>query len=473
MMLSEAEFKRTFSLTIYKNLKLKLSEMSFFKDFVGDTRGDLYPLLDRSDDCRESVAHNVYSLYRGKVKRLFCSFFPYASYEISASTGEGSAGFSFIIPGIEAIIEVGDGFLKYSCSETARELVLPEYIGDEITMTVTCRPGAFDIYFLNNGKAEFFTTFDEAAFSDSNLESVFRGGKVALCVCGCAHVRSVCSYIDSGVSIADMKTVRYESGETMVECGRVYITASVRMQTGCFQGVFSWIPGTAELALTGAIFYDAGDGRWCGDVAASVIYHRAERRWYLWVCSFSHGHILGHAGFDGDPRFGVNVIDITLMEKACEGAKKSEFFGFSGDEDPDFFYDEEKKRWLLAICRIDPATRKYGYVFFESESPFDGYVYIGCGAEGAETGGSFVKVDGELCFLCGNDFHAVSDYRIYTKDGICGARFDYPDGGFRGWGTLVPVKMGSRTRYFWITFDRHKGSDYNWSYGNLYCFEAE
>ena len=30
-----------------------------------------------------------------------------------------------------------------------------------------------------------------------------------------------------------------------------------------------------------------------------------------------------------------------------------------------------------------------------------------------------------------------------------------------------------RTRYFWLTFDRHKGSDYNWSYGNLYCFEAK
>jgi hypothetical protein len=26
-------------------------------------------------------------------------------------------------------------------------------------------------------------------------------------------------------------------------------------------------------------------------------------------------------------------------------------------------------------------------------------------------------------------------------------------------------------RYYWMTFDRHKGSDYNWSYGNLYCFE--
>ena len=52
------------------------------------------------------------------------------------------------------------------------------------------------------------------------------------------------------------------------------------------------------------------------------------------------------------------------------------------------------------------------------------------------------------------------------------AAFNYPDGGFRGWGTVVPIKLGSRNRYFWLTFDRHNGSNYNWSYGNLYCFEA-
>ena len=52
------------------------------------------------------------------------------------------------------------------------------------------------------------------------------------------------------------------------------------------------------------------------------------------------------------------------------------------------------------------------------------------------------------------------------------ATFDHPDGRFRGWGTVMPLRLGSRTRYFWLTFDRHGGSDYTWSYGNLYGFEA-
>jgi hypothetical protein len=25
----------------------------------------------------------------------------------------------------------------------------------------------------------------------------------------------------------------------------------------------------------------------------------------------------------------------------------------------------------------------------------------------------------------------------------------------------------------WMTFDRHGGSDYNWSYGNIYVYESD
>ena len=78
-----------------------------------------------------------------------------------------------------------------------------------------------------------------------------------------------------------------------------------------------------------------------------------------------------------------------------------------------------------------------------------------------------------MSFVCGNDFENRANYRIYTKDGMSEAKFDFDDGGFRGWGTIIPVTMGSRKRYFWLTFDRHNGSSYNWSYGNIYCLEAE
>ena len=149
------------------------------------------------------------------------------------------------------------------------------------------------------------------------------------------------------------------------------------------------------------------------------------------------------------------------------------FLGFQGDEDPDFYYNEQEKMWYMAICRISLTTKKYRYMFFKSKNPFSDYTYIGQGHEGAETGGSFVNIDGETSFVCGNDFNKRANYRIYTKGGMQEAKFDFDDGGFRGWGTIIPVVMGSRKRYFWLTFDRHNGSSYNWSYGNIYCFEAE
>jgi len=473
-MLENVEFKRKFSLNLYKNLKIRLGEMSFAKDFVTDKRGDLYPVLDRSDDLEERVDKNVYTVSRGEVKRFVCRFFPYATFSMSADMSKGgSVGFGFDLPDTSATLCVGQGELRYVCGNNTRSCVLPEQAEDRLELIVSCRPGAFDIYFECNGKAEHFISIAEPSFEDSNLYTLFSEGRASLCACGGVSVSRVSAYIDSGISLADIRSVRYENGDVMVENGRIYLTASVRLQEKMHQGVFSWVPGTAEIDMCGALFYDSGDGRWCGDVAASVIYHRAEKRWYLWVCSFNHDHVLGHACFEGDPRFGVNVVDIELMRKAEKGDTYRDLVGFSGDEDPDMIYDEERGRWLMAVCRLDPESRRYRYVFFESQEPFDGYRYIGRGYEGAETGGSFVRVKGKLHFVCGNDFDLTSNYRIYSEDGMVNAKFDLPDGGFRGWGTLLPVKCIGRTRYFWLTFDRHNGSDYNWSYGNIYCFEGD
>ena len=467
------EFKRLFALNFYKNRKLNIGEMSLGKDFVTGPNGDPYPLLFKTEDCREEICRHTYTVHTGGAKRYLCRFFPYASYEIAADVSHGLAGLCFSLPKTDAVtISLSADALTLSCGERTERHPLPEWKNADAAMTVSCRPGAFDVYFENRGHLEHACTFPVPSFADSHRYDLFREGKVAICLANGATLYKASAFIDSGISIADPRTVRYENGEPMYENGKIYLTASIRLQSGSMQGVFSWVPGTAEFELVGVIYYDSGDGKWCRDVAASILYHREKKRWYLWVCSFAHDHILGHAEFEGDPRFGINVIDIALMEKAKAGECFTDFVGFEGDEDPDFFWDAEIQKWRMAICRVNPETKRYRYVFFESDDPFSGYRYVGQGLEGAETGGSFVKMDGELYFLCGNDFKAVSDYRIYSKDGMVNAKFDLPDGGFRGWGTLIPVRMGSRTRLYWITFDRHRGSDYPWSYGNLHCFEA-
>ncbi len=466
-MFNQSIFKRQFSMSMYKNKKLQLSQMTFSKDFINDRRGDLYPINYKSDSCYEYILHNTYTTQNGICERVMGSFFPFASYEICFD-GQ-CAGFGFHLNDTFAQITCSYNCVVFKSDGVINTVPLEENTNDKKCMIISCRPSAFDVYFKINGCAEFFTTFTCDSFIDSNIYSVFSDGYVSV-ICENATIYHVESYIDCGISQADMRPLRYENGDIMVSQGKVYLTMSIRMQKNMFQGIFSWIPTTSQIELTGAVFFDNGDGRWCGDVASSVLFNRNTNTWYLWVASFNHGHVLAHAEFDGDIRFGVNVVDIKLMESK-DNAKTTDFCAYIHDEDPDFYYDENKSKWHMAICRKDPSINAYRYFFFESDSPFSDYTYIGQGQDGAETGGSFVTVNGEKIFMCGNDFKARANYRIYTKDKMYTAKFDFDDGGFRGWGTLMPIKFGSRTRYFLMTFDRHNGSDYNWSYGNIYCFE--
>lgn len=464
-------FKRKFAFSMYKDLRLELGKMTFAKDFTRTDRGDLYPVLEKSADCVETVAHHQYHVQSGTVRRWIAGFFPFGSYELTGQNCGGSAGFVFALPdGREARILLTADEVVYTGQEGRFTHPIPEKAGAAPVLLVSCRPGAFDIYFTIHGRPEYCTTFTAPSFDDTLHQHVFSSATVSLAVTGPVIVHRVEAFLDNGVSIADMRPIRYEDGSVMLESGRLHFTASIRLESGAFQGVFSWVPGTAQFELTGALFFDCGDGMWGNDVASSILFHRERQEWLLWVASFCHGHVLGHGVMAGDPRFGVNVVDIQLMPHAPEGAPVETFAGFGNDEDPDFYYDAARDKWHMAICRTDGA---YRYFFYESEDPFTGYRCTGKGlGDGAETGGSFVNIRGQRFFICGNDFHKRSNYRIYSKDGMEEACFDFPDGGFRGWGTLIPVPAGSRMRYYWLTFDRQLGSNYNWSYGNLYCFEG-
>lgn len=472
------EFKRKFAVSMYKNMGIPLGEMSFLKDFVNDTRGDLYPIVEKSADCVECVRDNRYHIFSGKAERVFCQLFPFATFELAAQKVCGELGFVFRLPDVSASItmvcEEGNRYLLYRCGQRTERIDMPDGFTEESPWLVSLRPGHFDIYYRKCGAAKYLFTVEEPLFASSNRYAAFKDGNVSLFARGEVSVISVSSCLDNGISVADFRALKYEDGSVIFENGKVYFTASIRTHAGSYQAIFSWVPGTMQFEMTGGLFFDHGDGFWREYIASSLLYNRITKSWYVWTSSFEHAHILAYGQFEGEPRFGVNVADVKIMEQAGEGASDTEFLGFVRDEDPDLVYDSENDRWLLAVCRIDKKTKKYVYVFFESKDPFENFRYIGRGVEGAsETGGSFLRVDGEIFFVCGNSFERRSEYRIYGREGMKEAKFRYPDGGFRGWGCVIPVRLGSRTRYFWLTFDRHNGSDYNWSYGNLYCFEAE
>ena len=590
---------------------------------------------------------------------------------------------------------------------------------------------------------EFVCTIQAEGFSDICRRSAFMNAGVSLYVAlpagGRAAVSRAESFLDGGLSHADMKPVRYEDGTPILENGRLFLTLSSRLQAGAYQYVVSWNPSTCELRPEGAIFFDYGDGRWCADVAISLIYHRERREWLFWATAFSHGHILCHGTSAGDPRFGITVLDATLMEaqkpgsdvsngglpiqtsgaemadglaqtkdcacgkagaarasapdevlsaqaggrvaemdgglartkdcacgkvgaarasasddvlsaqagwrvaeiadgqtrtedcacgkagaarafasddvlsvqaggrvaemadgqartkdcacgkvgaarafasddvlsvqagdcgakmdggqtrtedcacgkvgaarafvsdevlsvqaggrvaemdggqaqtKECacgkagaarafasddvlsvqvgaarasasddvlsvqaggRGASVAEldddtlWLAKTGDEDPDFTYDRERGKWYMTICRSVKGAG-YRYFLFESDEPFSGYRHVCHTESGENTGGLMVRIRGRRALVCGSDFKARAEYRVYPLGDFSHFQrltCDFDDGGFRGWGSLMPVPCGNRTKYVWMTFDRHNGSDYNWSYGNLYAYEAE
>ena len=357
-------------------------------------------------------------------------------------------------------------------------LPISENADGSLTLTVSLRPGAFEIYLYREYGVEYITTFEVSSFDGSLAEDFFANAGVSLFCLGKVRLCGVRSFMDSGLGLADMRSVRYENSEVMLEGGRIYFTASIRRRWGTHQGVFSWIPGTADFSMVGALFFDAGDGRWCDDVATSLIYDRMSKKWRLHVASFNHDHVIGSAVFESDVRFGVNVVDIALMPPMQDysGAQDHLMMGKPGDEDPDLIYDEKRGKWLFSVCRHDGDSVRYRYCFFESDRPDGGFLLVGRGEVGDETGGSIMNIDGEIYFICGNSRKLRSDYRIYRWGDFSkfeSLSFDYPDGGFRGWGTLLPIKVGTRERIFHITFDRVRMSEYQWSYGNFYCFEGD
>ncbi len=521
-------FHRKYSINPYKTQRLPMGGMSMFKDWVHTDRGEPYPLLSSTGAGEETVVGGTYSFASaegGKRVRLLGQHFPYQTYElrVGALSEGASAGFE-----IAARAERGSAYTPETAprltvtirreGETVR-ILRSLTIGEEQSeQTEPCEPlpfeqgvyfqlgsrgKSFDLYVRRGGTVSYCTTLREDAFAPIAAHGTFVNTSAALAVSvpagGTVTVSDVTFFLDGGVSHADMKPVRYEDGTVVTDHGKVFLTMSSRLHEGGYQSVWTLDPSTADLSLIGAIFFDCGDGVWCSDVGTSLLYDRRMDEWLLWSVSFSHGHILCHARMKGDVRFGVNIVDVTLMdtEKRTETAADSLgsvsgavrsfradlsddrlWLGKTGDEDPDLIWDTAHGRWLMTICRVvnDNGKNRYRYFLFESAEPFTGFRYVAQTDRGENTGGLMILWDGDIYFCCGSDFAVHSRYYIFKLPALGEPhelRCDFPDGGFRGWGTVFSVLCGSRTRTYWITFDRHGGSSYNWSYGNLYLYEAE
>ena len=214
------------------------------------------------------------------------------------------------------------------------------------------------------------------------------------------------SLLSCGTGQADSQIIQTTDGKPLIKDGRLYLCLTTRgfeQIPDSYQGVYSLDISSFELRLEGALFFGKSDGIIYGFHATKVVYD-AENEEFL-VITTSHGdtHTLVYASTKANLLHGIHYLECKELDFPHNYTRGNEIETKYNTEDPDFFYDKENDRWLMAICRRDPAIKNYRYFFYESDSPFEGYEYLGKGSDGAETGGSFVKVCGEQYFLCGND----------------------------------------------------------------------
>ena len=452
-----------------------------YKDWINDRRGDLYPVMMREGDVSERIENAAYivtSEQGGAVARLLGAFFPYYSYSFAVCRSDHADVGIVIQDGdggrrVDVILCEGKQFTVQAADE---HWEIPCEVNDGQTVTFTFRSGGVSIYLDRGERPELVGDVSVPLLEEYLQYSIHTSATCALYT----HLRAdaevvyrhVEGYLCGGLSHADPKPMKYEDGTPIVENGRLFLTVSSRLEKGCFQSVLSWNPTLCDFRMEGAIFYDVGDGKCCDDVAASIVYDRRSQEWYIWYCSFSHGHVLSRGRIHGDPRYGIQIIDAELLPP-WNGSDLTSFAGVPGDEDPDLAFIDGK--WHLTVCRREPEDG-YHYYHFVSDSPLDGFIYVDRTLTGGKTGGMMIPFEGKYYFACGTDFHSRALYDVYPYDDFSGFErltCNYDDGGFRGWGTVIGVWIGSRKRYYWITFDRHNSSKWNWSYGNIYVYEAD
>ncbi len=288
MDLNNVTFKRRFSINFYRNLSIPISEMSFHKDWINANSGDPYPVLQLDGKVSELVQNGEYSVTSqsgGEICRLLGNFFPYATYDLEVKDFKNSSyGFHFFNE---------DGFsLKILAN---KDNVNIKYKDKDLTfvpldngaLSVTFRSGGVSIYSKNDSSDNLIADVSIEELKDLTTSTSFRNTRVGiialLCENGSVKIKSVSSRITAGISQADIKPIKYENGEVMLDNGTVYLTVSARQQVGCYQVILSWCPTTSDFRMESAIFYDCGDGKWSNDVALSLIFDRNTKKWIYWM----------------------------------------------------------------------------------------------------------------------------------------------------------------------------------------------
>lgn len=130
--LCNMNFKRKFSVNLFKNTKLALAKMTFTKDWVNTDRGNAYPLINSVGKVDEKICCNKYvasSEFFGEVKRLIGQYVPFATYDVTFKSIEDGCSVGVSIKTQKNTVDV---FVKRSGNK-----IIPMYNLDGKTFKIT------------------------------------------------------------------------------------------------------------------------------------------------------------------------------------------------------------------------------------------------------------------------------------------------------------------------------------------------
>lgn len=519
--LNRSKFYRLFNKSSYKDIKMNVSRVDYRYDFRNIENGNLYNYSFETKNENNVDAEYLFSNNSLKItnnnelnsyhKFRFNAgrFKPFVNYEIEISDFISSDDYNNRVGFFFDFDNSNSQFILLSYNKGSNKLLIQEesFINGvsngiqtlktinftkKISLIVQYFCDRFEIYTSKNGIIEYQTTKIR-----SDLTSFYTNIGIMNSSCGVLGflkgggssftINKTEAYLDCGIGQADIRPIKYEDGCPILENGKMYFTLSARTQNNSYQTVVRWTIDTNEFDMVGIILFTYDGVKIYNDVASCLVYDRINSEWIIWNTAHNCGHISARTKLNTDVRFGYNIIKTELVETEMYDSSSGKyivsnddsFYGKSGDEDVDIIYDKEKNKWYLILCRLNWSdldnTDMYRYQLYESDNSVSDFVFVDRTTTGNVTGGSIIKFGGEYNLVCGSNNHKISQYNFYKLNDLSSfygnALLDIVDGGYRGWGAVIPLPSGNFTRYILATFDRVKKGEGQWTYGNLYFYE--
>lgn len=419
-------------------------------------------------------------------------FNPFATYimEVDAITGEGKLGFQFADPKNKEKIMVSIAYrggliadIEFDHQKPAEQINFNQsiYIPDQKDIPLKGKlilqmlGSGLTLYLQNEGLPIVLAQMDFAEQIDLREIEKIRKFQTSLYVQqqkGTLAIQSVDIQLNAGMGMADIRALTYETGEPIMDQGRLWFSMSVRGRAlpHHLQGIFSMNPSVFDIKFEGIVVFDREDGLWRNEVASHIFFDRRDSIWRGITTGFSayanntEKKQLLAIESKRDPRFGFSVM-------------KAKPMGQVGDiEDPHIIFDKNANKWRILTCENSDG---YKAIILESDHWDKDYKKIAGPVKHNSTGTSIQRINGKLYCFSGSSEKEVFIYSYPDLKELGQLKMDLPpwdeNSNSRVWPNVIQLPDGYPSKYIALMMDRFnypglKGP--NWTYGALYLYHG-